>query len=145
MERLEKLLEMWEEDSVIDYTEPGRALLDIPKLHSKYLNILSRHRLLSKQAEMSFYKMRNLKKDYYSGRLDEETLEKYNWEQFPFTVLKTDISNYLDGDDDVNKSKAKMVIHNEIIEVCTSIMKELHSRTYQLKSYIDYEKFIQGA
>jgi len=144
MERLEKLLEMWEVDSNIDYTEPGRALLDIPKLHSKYLNILSRHRLLLKQAEMSFYKTRNLKKDYYSGRLDEETLEKYKWEQFPYIILKTDINSYLEGDDDINRCKAKMTIHNEIIEVCTAIMKELHSRTYQLKSYIDYERFIQG-
>ena len=51
MKQLEELLEMWRKDSDIDRTEPGKALLDIPKLHSKYLNILSKHRLLAKEAD----------------------------------------------------------------------------------------------
>ena len=58
MKQLEELLEEWRKDSVIDRTEPGKALLDIPKMHSKYLNILSQHRLLSKQAEFKFNKMK---------------------------------------------------------------------------------------
>ena len=37
MKQLEQLLEMWKSDCDIDRTEPGKALLDIPKLHSKYL------------------------------------------------------------------------------------------------------------
>ena len=49
MSKLDELLEEWRKDADIDRTEPGKALLDIPKLHSKYLNILSRHRLLSKE------------------------------------------------------------------------------------------------
>ena len=51
MSKLDELMVEWEKDSQIDRTEPGKALLDIPKLHSKYLNILSRHKLLSKEAE----------------------------------------------------------------------------------------------
>lgn len=143
MEQLEQLLEMWRQDSEIDRTEPGKALLDIPKLHSKYVNILSRHRLLSKESEFKFNKMKKLKWEYYTGKLDEETLKKRGWEPFPY-VLKSEISTYLESDDDVNRFLAQKIMHDEIVDVCNSILKELNSRTFQLRSFIDYEKFING-
>jgi hypothetical protein len=89
MNQLDELLEMWRKDSDIDRTEPGKALLDIPKLHSKYLNILSRHRLLAKESEFKLNKMRVLKWEYYTGKLDQSELDARGWEVFPYT-LKSD-------------------------------------------------------
>ena len=57
MKQLDDLLEMWRADSVIDRTEPGKELTNIPQLHSKYLNILSRHRLLAKEADFKYNKI----------------------------------------------------------------------------------------
>lgn len=143
MTKLDELLQMWTEDSQIDRTEPGKALIDIPKLHSKYLNILSRHRLLSKESEFKYNKMKRLKWEYYTGKLDDDILKKYGWEQFPYT-LKSDIVTYLESDDDLNKCIAIKIMHDEIVDVCQSILKELNNRTWELKSFIDWEKFIQG-
>ena len=143
MKQLDDLLEMWRQDSDIDRTEPGKALLDIPKLHSKYLNILSRHRLLSKEAEFKYNKMKKLKWEYYTGKLDDDELKKHGWEPFPF-VLKSDITTYLESDEDMSKYLTSKTLHDEIVDVCGSILKELNSRTYQLRSFIDWEKFIQG-
>jgi hypothetical protein len=143
MNKLEELLEMWRQDSIIDKTEPGQALLDIPKLHSKYLNILSHYRLLSKESEFKIAKMRKLKWEYYTGKLDQDTLKKYGWEQFPFT-LKSEINTYLDGDEDIFKLVAQKKLQDEIVEVCNSILKELSARTFQLRDFIQWERFIQG-
>jgi hypothetical protein len=143
MKQLDDLLEMWRQDSDIDRTEPGKALLDIPKLHSKYLNILSKHRLLSKESEFKYNKMKKLKWEYYTGKLDDDDLKKYGWEPFPF-VLKSDITTYLESDEDLNKYLASKILHDEIVEVCTSILKELNGRTFQLRDFISWEKFIQG-
>lgn len=143
MNKLEELLEMWKVDSVIDKTEPGQALLNIPKLHSKYLNILSHYRLLAKEAEFKIAKMKRLKWEYYTGKLDQATLIKYGWEQFPFT-LKSEVSTYLDSDEDIFKLVAQKKMYEEIIEVCNSIMKELSARTFQLRDFIQWERFIQG-
>jgi len=143
MKQLEELLEMWRVDSIIDRTEPGKALINIPQLHSKYLNILSRHRLLSKEAEFKYNKMKKLKWEYYTGKLDKDQLEKYGWEQFPF-VLKSELTTYLESDEDINKHLAQKMLNEEIVEVCTSILKELNNRTWELRSFIDWEKFIQG-
>ena len=143
MKQLDDLLEMWRTDSIIDRTEPGKALINIPQLHSKYLNILSRHRLLSKESEFKYNKMKKLKWEYYTGKLDKDQLEKHNWQPFPF-VLKSDITTYLESDDDINKHIAQKIVHDEIVDVCSSILKELNSRTFQLRDFIQWERFIQG-
>lgn len=143
MSKLDDLLAMWTKDSEIDRTEPGKALLDIPKLHSKYLNILSNHRLLIRDAEFKYNRMKKIKWEYYTGKMDDEALKKHGWEPFPF-VLKSDITTYLEADEDLNRYLAQKMLHEEIVEVCNSILKELNSRTYQLRAWIDWEKFIQG-
>ena len=143
MNQLDEILEMWRKDSDIDRTEPGKALLDIPKLHSKYLNILSRHRLLAKESEFKLNKMRVLKWEYYTGKLDEDQLKQYGWEPFPY-VLKAEVNNYIEADDDINKRMAVKALHEEIVDVCSAILKELNNRAWELRSFIDWEKFIQG-
>ena len=143
MKQLEELLEMWRQDCDIDRTEPDKELLNIPKLHSKYLNILSKHRLLSKEAEFKYNKIKKLKWEYYTGKLDDDELQKHGWEPFPF-VLKSDINTYLDSDEDLNKYIASKIMNDEIVDVCQSILKELNSRTFQLRDFIAWERFIQG-
>jgi hypothetical protein len=36
------------------------------------------------------------------------------------------------------------MMHEEVVEVCNAILKELNNRTWELRSFIDWEKFIQG-
>ena len=143
MKQLDELLEMWRKDCDIDRTEPGKALLDIPKLHSKYLTILSKHRMLGKEADFQLNRWKKIKWEYYTGKLDDEELKKYGWEPFPYT-LKSDLNTYLDADEDMSKYKAKKLLHDEVVDVCTFILKELNSRTYQLRDFITWERFIQG-
>jgi hypothetical protein len=140
---IDKLLQMWSKDANIDRTEPGRELINIPILHAKYLQILSTHRLAVKNIDYKLATLKRLKWEYYTGKLDKETLEKHGWQPFPYT-LKSEVSTYLESDEDLNKLLAKKHIYEEMIEACTSIMKELNSRTFQLRSFIDYEKFISG-
>ena len=143
MKQLDELLEMWRKDCDIDRTEPGKALLDIPKLHSKYLTILSKHRMLGKEADFQLNRWKKLKWEYYTGKLDDEELKKYGWEPFPYT-LKSDLNTYLDADEDINKYLASKMMHEEVVDVCNAILKELNNRTWELRSFIDWEKFIQG-
>jgi hypothetical protein len=143
METLEKILEYWESDSKIDQTEPSRELLRIPILHSKYLAILTRHKMASKKAEFDFLKMKKIKWEYYSGKLDKETLDLYGWEPFAFK-LKSDIPTYLESDADLIKIQEKRFYHDETVKAIELILNELKQRTWQLRSFIDWEKFVGG-
>ena len=140
----ENLIEQWEKDSVIDSTEPGKEIIRIPILHNKYNKFMSLHNLAGKRASLEYDRVKKLKWMYYTGKLDQEELDKLGWEPFRFT-LKSDISVYLDGDEDLTKLKRKKAYHEEAASFCTNVMKELNNRTWQLKEYMGWEKFIQGA
>jgi len=143
MNKLDEILEMWKKDAEIDRTEPGKALLDIPKLHSKYLNLLSRHKLLQKEAEMKYSKMKRIKWEYYTGKMDRDDLAKYGWQPFQYT-LKSDLNIYFESDEDLNKIEAQKILNEQAVDACQMILKELNSRTFQLRDFIAWERFIQG-
>jgi hypothetical protein len=143
MENIEQILNHWEKDSVIDSTEPGKELIRIPILHNKYLTILIKHKLISKKANFDYLRLKKVKWEYYNGKLSREELEEHGWEQFKFT-LKSDITTYLESDNDLIRLLEKKIYHEEVITMIESIMKELNSRTYQLKDFIAWEKFING-
>jgi hypothetical protein len=143
MENLEQVLKYWERDAEIDQTEPGKELIKIPTLHNKYLSILTKHKIASKKAHFDYLRMRKIKWEYYTGKMSREELEQYGWEPFQFT-LKSDITTYLEADSDLIKLLEKKVYHEEVVSVIESIMQELKSRTFQLRDFISWEKFIGG-
>lgn len=141
---LDEIMRQWEKDSNVDSTEPGKEILRIPLLHNKYNKYLTLHTLSARKCAFEYDKVKKLKWEYYTGKLDEDELQKLGWEPFRF-VLKSDISVYIDGDDDLNKLKRKKSYHEETAKYCEYVMKELNNRTWQLKEFISWEKFIQGA
>jgi len=143
METLEQVLKMWESDAVIDQTEPSRELLKIPVYHSKYLGILTKHKIASKKSHFDYLRMRKVKWEYFTGKMSEDELEQYGWEPFQF-ALKSDINTYLEADKDLIKLLEKKVYHEEVISVIESIMAELKQRTWQLRDFISWEKFVGG-
>ena len=143
MENLEQILKYWDTDSNMDQTEPSKELLKIPVLHSKYLNILTKHKIASKKAHFDYLRMRKIKWEYFTGKMSIEVLDEYGWEPFQF-ALKSDINTYLEADSDLIKLLEKKVYHEEAISVIESIMSELKQRTWQLRDFISWEKFVNG-
>ena len=76
-------------------------------------------------------------------KMSKEELDEYGWEPFQF-VLKTDLSTYMEADKDLIKLLEKKVYHDECVSVIESIMNELKQRTWQLRDFISWEKFING-
>jgi hypothetical protein len=143
---LDTLSEMWSKDSVIDLTEPARELAKIPSLHSKYLQILSYHNLLIKKITSEYNKKKSIKFQYYNGDLnDPDELSKHGFsEPQRKKILKQDIQIYLDGDDDLINLLLKKSLHQEIVDYCNSIIKEINNRTYQVNNIIKWEIFVSG-
>ena len=140
---IEELMEMWEKDAKVDQTDPSNAIIHIPVLHAKYVREHALHTLAAKQCGVELSRMKKIKWEYYNGKLDEATLKKYGLEPFRF-VIKSDISIYFDADEDLIKIQARKLLHDQAIEVCTAIMKELNSRTFQIKAFMEWERFVAG-
>lgn len=140
---LDQLFEQWERDSKIDITEPGKEMIRIPLLHSKYNKYLSLHNIAKKRKESELAKTKRIKWMYYNGKLSQQELTELGLEPFAFT-LKSDLSVYMDSDADVQKWKDSIAIHEECANFCVYVMKELNNRTWQMKEYMAWERFIQG-
>lgn len=140
---MEQLLDMWSVDAKIDETEPGKELAKIPVLHAKYLKILMKHSGQVKSYEFKLAKERNKKTNYYSGRMDQDELAKFGLQPYKL-VLKNEVEDYVEADEEVIKLKMVWSAHKEMVDATDRILKELNSRTYQLRGLIDWERYIMG-
>ena len=143
MENLEQILKHWEKDSIIDQTEPGKELIRIPILHSKYIKILVEHKMASKKAHFDYLRLKKVKWEYFNGKLSQEELDERGWTQFAYK-LKADVPTYIESDNELIKLLEKKIYHDESVSVIESILNELKQSTWQLKEYIQWERFIGG-
>ena len=139
-----QLHDLWKQDSVFDKLDPSGVLAGIGALHSKYLRILTEYRLQLKALDRKVARLKKLKWEYYTGKLDQAMLTKLGWQPFPFT-LKTDIHTYLEADADLQVMAAQRDLCEEMVETSTTILKALNNRTWEAKEYCSWEKFMRGA
>ncbi|MGE5862463.1 MAG: recombination mediator protein UvsY [Nitrososphaerales archaeon] len=145
MLKLDEIIDMWQEDKVVDETSAHTALLNIPILHGKYLEILSKHRIRALKVKFDYSRMKQIRREYFLGNLDKETLDEYGWEPFQLALgNKANIDIYLEADDNLIKLLEKKAYHEECVQVCETILKELNSRTFQLREYLQHSRFLAG-
>ena len=139
---LSDLVSEWREDAPMNVTEPGLEMMRVPNLHAKYLAILTYHSMRVKKIMLDYKKLRQVKFDYYDGSLNNpEDLEKHGLPPNQRRYLKTQIPDLLDADDDLNKILMDKMVHDEIVEFCKAVIKELNNRVWQVRSFIDWQKF----
>lgn len=142
---IEEIISTWQHDSSIDPTNVGNSSLDIAKLHAKYLRFLTEERLLLKKLRSQYKELNKQKYEYYSGSLSEDELRANGWQPFLQKVLKTDIAMYIESDQDIIKLSLKIGLQEEKVDVLDSIIKSINNRGFQIKNYIDWTKFTNGA
>ena len=59
-------------------------------------------------------------------------------------VFKGDMNVHLDADEDLIKILMKKTIHQEIVDTCDMILKEINNRTYQLSNIVKWELYLKG-
>ena len=135
---------MVEKDLKIDSTELDLASLRIPQLHNKYLNIFHDERLLLKKIKIDFKELSRSKWEYYTGKMDQDTLDELGWEPFPLKILKTDIDRYLDSDKDLSAEKSKIDYQEEKVLYLESVLKNITNLQWNIKNAIEWRKFLNG-
>lgn len=145
MLKLEDLQKMWEADAKIDKSDLGEAAAATPNLHAKYVIHLARVKLLMRQAEVKYKKMRNLRWEWMRGKLSKPELDALGWEPYLHaTPLKSERDDLLDADELVIKAGDRYEYLNTMFETLQSIMKSIHSRTWDVKNTIEWVKFTNG-
>ncbi len=145
MVTIDELLKQWTNDAIIDESNINRELLNIPKLHAKYIQIMFEYKKFALKCKFDYDKLKNIKTEYYSGNLDYESLKEYGWQPFDLKLMKNGVERYLSSDEDLIKILQKKSYYEQGVGLCESILTELKSRTFQLRAYIDHQKFLNGA
>jgi len=142
--KFEELQYQWTLDCEMDETELSHESIKIPQLHNKYLIFYSNEKLKFKEIKYLFAGLIRRKRDYYSGRMTAEELEAADWEPFQLKLLKADVQEYIDADDNVIESKKLLALQEEKVNYLESIVKSLTTRGYLIKNAIDWKRFTEG-
>ena len=145
---VDEILELWKKDSPIDEIDLDKSSADTPKLHSKYLELLTVAKLQLKRLNL---KIASLKKDkwlYYTGKMTQNDMDERGWEYDPFKggtkPLKGDMNYYYDADPDIQALVAKIEYHETLVETLEEIMNNIRWRHSTIKNIIDWRRFTSG-
>jgi len=138
---IEDIISSWREDCKLDDTELDTEALRIPNLHAKYLKMLAENRVKLRALRIKQKQLSQTLYDYYKGDLNNpEDLATIKREPWPKTVLKQDMSMYVDSDEDMVKMNSKIAMQEEIVGVCEEILKSINNRGFQIKNAIDWRR-----
>ncbi len=141
---IKDIYESWDQDSKFERDLLTEETLKIPRLHSKYLRMLSEERIKLKKYESDYKKLFRIKHEYYRGDLDKDTLKEMGWIQNPLKILRQDLDMYIQQDDDIIDISNRVALQKEKISLIESVMQQINNRGYQVKSIIDWERFKEG-
>lgn len=141
---MEEISEMWAKDAPIDETNLVGESKRIPLLHSKYYNLYYKEVLRVKKLKAEYKELEHLKREYYDGSIDEETLSEMGWKPFQLKVLRGDIDKYIQSDKDIINLSLKIDFHSVNANFLEDIIKTIHSRNFVIKNMIDILKFQAG-
>tara|TARA_X000001382_G_C3063690_1_gene145140 strand:- start:17 stop:451 length:435 start_codon:yes stop_codon:yes gene_type:complete len=141
---LNDLKAMVADDIVMDDTELDIESLKTPQLHNKYLNFYHDEKLILVKQDEEYKRLYRLKWEYYTGKLDQDTLNKLEWEPFQLNILKADIDKYLNSDEDLSLIRLRLSYTKEKVDYLESVIKIISNRQWNIRSAIDWRKFLNG-
>ncbi len=148
--KFEQLRAEWAEDSHVDFqfknkqysADLAQVALDIPFCHNKYLNHYTDISQIKTSLEFEIRKLIREKREYYGGEADAKV---YAEKPFGSRISTQDkMKVYVDSDDDIINLEAKIKYLDQMLYWLDQVMKQISNRGFQVKSAIEWEKFING-
>ena len=108
----------------------------------KWLDYKSKYRMLMFQTKTQHKRLYREKWEYYGGKADAKV---YAEKPFGGRISTQDkMKVYVESDDDVINLEAKIKYLDQMLYWLDQVMKQISNRGFQVKSAIEWEKFING-
>ena len=142
---IDEIYEMWAIDSNIDENFLGETTIATPKLHAKYVKLLVNTKLKHTKYQSDYNIVRKNKFRYYRGELSRQELQDFGWEQWQgVKPLKNEMDEFLKGDSDLNTLQVKIDYLESMIYLLESILGQIKARDWQIKTAVEWKKFLAG-
>ena len=111
------------------------------ELYAKYLDIKSRFELLVYKAKGDYKMLYRDKWEYYGGKSDANV---YVTKPFDLKVLKSDLSIYIESDEEIIQIENKIVYLETVCKYVDGVMKAISGRGWDIKNAIQWKNFEAG-
>lgn len=142
--KLDDYKDMASKDARIDMADLATESVNVPQLHSKWLNFFTDERLLLRRLTNEQKRLNKQKWEYYTGKLSQEELAELGWEPFDKRILRADVSMYLEADDDLIKLNDKIAFQKAKVDFLEAVLKSISGRQWNIRGAIDWRKFTNG-
>ena len=111
------------------------------ELYAKYLDHKTNFELLLYKAKGDYKILFKDKWEYYGGKADAKI---YVTKPFDLKVLKSDLSVYIESDDEIIQCEHKVAYLETVVKYIDGVLKSINSRGWDIKNAIDWKKFEAG-
>jgi hypothetical protein len=142
---IEQLQEEWDKDCEIDDNYLGENSTATPKLHAKYVKMLVQVKLKHTKLSSDYNLTRKNKFRYYRGELSRDELQDLQWEQWQgVKPIKNEMDEFLKGDAELNAMEIKIKYLETMIYFLESVLQQIKARDWQIKTAVEWKKFLAG-
>ena len=111
------------------------------ELYAKYLDHKTNFEFLLYRAKGEYKVLYRQKWEYYGGKADAKV---YVTKPFDLKVLKSDLSIYIESDEEIIQSEHKVAYLETVVKYIDGVLKSINSRGWDIKNAIDWKKFEAG-
>jgi len=138
---IDEIMDQWTADAKIDDIDLDHESLKTPNLHAKYLKLLFAEKLKLRKYNIQKKTLIKVLSEYYKGDLNNpEDLEELKREPWQRTILKQDLTSYVESDPEMIKLLTKTAYQEEVVLLLEDILKSINNRGFQIKNAIDWRK-----
>jgi hypothetical protein len=146
---LEQVLEQWKKDCTIDDMELDKSSRETPKLHAKYLELLSLSKLQKSRKEQEFKRLLKDKFMWYNGKMDRVQMDEKGWDYDPYQGLtkpmKSDMDYWYDSDPQIQQVQAQIDYWKTMIDTLSDILSNVTWRHQTIANMIKWRQFTSGS
>ena len=138
---LDELKSQVAQDLVVNDERLDTESLRNQELYSKYLQIKTNFELLLYRAKGDYKVLYREKWEYYGGKADAKV---YATKPFDLKVLKSDLSIYIESDEDIIKAEHKITYLETTVKYIDGVLRSIQSRGWDIKNAISWKQFEAG-
>ena len=138
---LDELKLQVEKDLKIDDERLDTESYKNQELYAKYLDHKTNFDFLLYKAKGDYKVLYKEKWEYYGGKSDAKI---YETKPFDLKVLKSDLSIYIESDEEIITIENKIVYLETVIKYVDGVLKSIASRGWDIKNAIQWKSFEAG-
>lgn len=144
---LDKLVEQWETDAVIDKSDISGEILRTPNLFAKYLRILTSWKQKRTSTQIKLNETKQLIARYYNGELSpQQCKEQLGYEQYQgVKPVRAVLDQMVAADPAVTRIVSQLEMIDNMIYASEQILNSIKSRDFMLGTYTKYQMFLAGS